>query len=111
MLIYLLSRTETTAQRYLWLNRRAVVKGIQITSPSFIRILKSSLPPITVVLCAEKQAFIVECHFWSSSFKIVADCYVEKFLNTPVLSKSSVKCVVHHFRTSTQRPLEASKRV
>ncbi len=39
-LIYLLLCTETTAQRYLWLNRRAVVKGIQIASPSFICILK-----------------------------------------------------------------------
>ncbi len=37
-------RTETTAQRYLWLNRHAVVKGIQITSPSFICILKDSTP-------------------------------------------------------------------
>ncbi len=37
-LIYLLSRIETTAQRYLWLNRRAVVKGIQIASPSFIKV-------------------------------------------------------------------------
>ncbi len=30
--------TETTAQRYLWLNRHAVVKGIQITSPSTQRL-------------------------------------------------------------------------
>ncbi len=40
MLTQLLSRTETTAQRYLWLYRRAVMKGIQIVSPSFIYILK-----------------------------------------------------------------------
>ncbi len=39
-LIYLILCTETTAQRYLWLNRRAVVKGIQIASLSFICILK-----------------------------------------------------------------------
>ncbi len=44
-LIYLLSRTETTAQRYLWLNRRAVVKGIQIASASFICILKALYTP------------------------------------------------------------------
>ncbi len=40
-LIYLLLRTETTAQHYLWLNHHAVVIGIQIASPSFIYILKS----------------------------------------------------------------------
>ncbi len=33
--------TETTAQCYLWLYRRAVVKGIQIISPLFIYILKA----------------------------------------------------------------------
>ncbi len=42
-LMYVLSRPETTAQRYLWLNHRAVVKGIQIASPSFICILKVGL--------------------------------------------------------------------
>ncbi len=35
-----LLRTETTAQCYLWLKRRAVVKGIQIAFQSFICILK-----------------------------------------------------------------------
>ncbi len=39
-LIHLLLRTETTAQGYLWLNRRAAVKGIQTASPSFICIFK-----------------------------------------------------------------------
>ncbi len=48
-LIYLPSRTETTAQRYLWLNRHAVVKGIQITSPSFICILKEYNTPNSIV--------------------------------------------------------------
>ncbi len=33
---YLLSRTETTAQRYLWLYRHTVVKGILIVSPSYM---------------------------------------------------------------------------
>ncbi len=46
-IIYLLSRTETTAQCYLWLNRRTVVKGIQIAFPSFICILKD-WPQVTV---------------------------------------------------------------
>ncbi len=41
-LIHRLSHSETTAQRYLWLYRRAVVKGIQIVSPSFICILKGA---------------------------------------------------------------------
>ncbi len=42
MITTLLSHTETTAQRYLWLNSRAVVKGIQIASLSFIYIQKAS---------------------------------------------------------------------
>ncbi len=46
-LTYLLSRTETTAQRYLWLNRHAVVKGIQIVSPLFICILKACESSVT----------------------------------------------------------------
>ncbi len=42
-LTHLLSRTETTAQRYLWLYRCVVVKGIQIVSLSFIRMLKEAV--------------------------------------------------------------------
>ncbi len=44
------STTETTTQRYLWLYRRAVVKGIQIFSPLFIRILKGEpLEQFTII--------------------------------------------------------------
>ncbi len=46
---YLLLRTEITAQRHLWLNHSAVVKGIQIVSPLFICILK---------VCAEHEAVV-----------------------------------------------------
>ncbi len=48
-------RTETTAQRYLWLNRRAIVKGIQITSPSFICILKVSTAPLVRKICKRER--------------------------------------------------------
>ncbi len=41
-LTYLLSHTEITAQHYLWLYRRTIVKGIRIVSPLFICILKAS---------------------------------------------------------------------
>ncbi len=51
-LIYLLSRTGTTAQCYLWLNHHAVVKGIQIASPSFICILKGQAWEIPLLMCS-----------------------------------------------------------
>ncbi len=56
--MYLLSHTEITAQRYLWLNRRAVVKGIQITSPSFICILKAKFTPTIFLLRTRKYESI-----------------------------------------------------
>lgn len=54
----------------------------------------------SMVLCAEKRAFIIEVYFRSSSYKIVAERYAEKFPDSPLPSKSSIKRIVNHFQTS-----------
>ncbi len=54
-------RTETTAQRYLWLNCRAVVKVIQIASPSFICILKV-LATVHTDYASQSAFCFVICH-------------------------------------------------
>ncbi len=53
-----------------------------------------------MVLCAEKRTFIIEIYFRYSSYQIVAERYVEKFPNSPLPSKSSIKRIVDHFQTS-----------
>ncbi len=62
-----------------------------------VRHFSCVFPPITMMLYTEKHAFIIECFFLSFLFKIIANCYSEKFLNSPVPSKSSIKRTVHHF--------------
>ncbi len=42
-LTHLLLHTETTAQRYLWLNHRTVVKGIQIVSIIYMYTQRSAV--------------------------------------------------------------------
>ncbi len=53
-----------------------------------------------MVLRAEKRVFIIKIYFRYSSYQIVAERYVEKFLNSLLPSKSSVKRIVDNFQTS-----------
>ncbi len=65
-LIYLLSRTEATAQCYLWLNRHPVVKGIQIASPPFICILKVVATCMYYVPLYSVTTLNALCSYWAT---------------------------------------------
>ncbi len=77
-------RTETTAQRYLWLNHRIVVKGVQITSPSFICILKGC--DFCQHPCTDQGAFTLSvvssnnC-WWVRSWLVSLTAFLSKFHN------------------------------
>lgn len=52
-----------------------------------------------MVLCAEKRAFIIEHYFCSSSYKTVQERFANKFPDSVVPNKSTIKRIVDHFRT------------
>ncbi len=94
-----------------------VINNISELSSETSEMVNSAFEPcerlmVVTVLCAEHRAWIIECYFCSSSFATVAEQFVEKFLDAPVSSKSSMRRInasINELKQHTTDGIAAAK--